>query len=340
MSRMIRFHQFGDASVLRLEDVPTPKPGHGEVLIRTQALGVGWRDVLWRQNLAPDQAAQLPSGVGVELSGVVEAVGVGVDDLAPGMAVASFPAFSPNQYPAWGDCVLMPRSALTRYPDVLTPAEAAVHYTPYLLAYFALVELANVQPGQRVLVTEAAHCLAPQAVQMAKALGAVVIAATSEGTTRAYLRELGADKVIDTEEQDLVLEVERFTDGKGVEVVMDQCAGPQMKLLGDVAATRGKLILYGVNGGNDAAFPACAAFKKHLQFFRHCVLDFTGQPELGLQRDEDAVQRALLRINQMTADRLLKPSIAKSFPLEDFVAANQFMETCPAGGRVVMTVTE
>lgn len=338
MSRMIRFHQFGDASVLRLEELPTPQPGHGEVLVRTQALGVGWRDVLWRQNLAPDQAAQLPAGVGFELAGVVEAVGPGVDDLAPGMAVASFPSFSPNQYPAWGDLVLMPRRALARYPDVLTAAEAAVHYTPYMLAYFALVELADVQPGQRVLITEAAHCLAPQAVQMAKALGAVVIAATSEGDTRAYLRELGADKVIDTEEQDLVLEVERFTDGKGVEVVLDQCAGPQMKLLGDVAATRGKLILYGVNGGNDAAFPACAAFKKHLQFFRHCVLDFTGQPELGLERDEAAVQRALQRINQMTADRLLKPSIARSFAFEDFVAANQFMETCPAGGRVVMTL--
>ncbi len=338
MSRMIRFHQFGDASVLRLEDVPTPKPGHDEVLVRTRALGVSWRDVLWRQNLAPDQAAQLPAGVGFELAGVVEAVGPGVEDLAPGMAVASFPSFSPNQYPAWGDLVLMPRRALARYPDVLSPAEAAVHYTPYMLAYFALVELAEVQPGQRVLITEAAHCLAPQAVQMAKALGAVVIAATSEGDTRAYLRELGADKVIDTEEQDLVLEVERFTDGKGVEVVLDQCAGPQMKLLGDVAATRGKLILYGVNGGNDAAFPACAAFKKHLQFFRHCVLDFTGQPELGLERDEAAVQRALQRINQMTVDRLLKPSIAKSFAFEDFIAANQFMETCPAGGRVVMTL--
>ncbi|MFG0382320.1 zinc-dependent alcohol dehydrogenase family protein [Pseudomonas sp. zbq_18] len=338
MSRMIRFHQFGDASVLRLDDLPTPKPGHGEVLIRTQALGVGWRDVLWRQNLAPDQPAQLPAGVGFELAGVVEATGPGVDDLAPGMTVASFPAFSPNQYPAWGDLVLMPRSALVRYPETLSPVEAAVHYTPYLLAYFALVELAAVQPGQRVLITEAAHCLAPQAVQMAKALGATVIAATSEGDTRSYLRELGADKVIDTEEQDLVLEVERFTDGKGVEVVLDQCAGPQMKLLGDVAATRGKLILYGVNGGNDAAFPACAAFKKHLQFFRHCVLDFTGQPELGLQRDEAAVQRALTRINQMTADRLLKPTIAKTFSFEDFVAANQFMETCPAGGRVVMTL--
>ena len=339
MSRMIRFHQFGDASVLRLEELPTPKPGHGEVLVRTQALGVGWRDVLWRQNLAPDQA-QLPAGVGFELSGVVEAVGPDVDDLAPGVAVASFPAFSPNQYPAWGDLVLMPRLALTRYPDVLSATEAAVHYTGALSAYFALVELANVQPGQHVLITEAAHCHAPQAVQMAKALGAKVIAATSESESRAFLRELGADKIIATEEQDLVLEVERYTDGKGVEVVLDQCAGPQMKLLGDVAATRGKLIIYGINGGNDASFPACAAFKKHLQFFRHCVLDFTGQPEIGLEHNEAAVHKALTLVNQLTADRLLKPSISKVFDFNDFDAANQFMETCPANGRVVMTLSE
>lgn len=339
MSRMIRFHQFGDASVLKLEEVPTPRPGPDEVLIRTQALGVSWRDVLWRQNLAPDQA-QLPAGIGYELAGVVEAVGANVTDLAPGTAVASFPADSPNQYPAWGDYVVMPRTSLTRYPDNLSPVEAAVHYTGLLYAYFALVELAGLQPGQHVLITEAGHCLAPQSIQLAKALGAKVIATTSHENTRDFIRSLGADKVIYTEEQDLVLEVERFTDGKGVEVVLDQCAGPQMKLLGDVAAPRGKLILYGINGGNDATFPACAAFKKHLQFYRHCVLDFTGQPEIGLTRNDEAVQRALQAINQMTADQLLKPSIDKVFDFAKFREASNYMESCPGGGRVVMKVAD
>ncbi len=337
MSRMIRFHQFGAADVLKLEELPTPKPGFGEVLLRTQALGVSWKDVLWRQNLACE-LARLPAGLGFELAGVVEAVGEGVADLQPGMAVASFPAGTPNTYPAWGDRVLMPCRALTRYPEVLTPIEAAVHYTPLLLSYFALVDLAKLKPGQHVLITEAGHCLAPQSVQLAKALGAVVIAATSHAQSRSFLNALGADKVIVTEEQDLVLEVERFTAGKGVEVVLDQCAGPQMQLLGDVAAVRGKLIIYGVNGGNDAAFPACAAFKKHLQFFRHCVMDFTGAPDVGLEPDAEAVQRALAHINQMTSDGLLKPSIDKVFAFEDFVAANRYMETCPAGGRVVMKV--
>jgi NADPH:quinone reductase-like Zn-dependent oxidoreductase len=305
------------------------------VLVRVQAVGLNWNDVLWRQNLAAEQA-QLPAGLGSELAGTIEAVGEGVDDLEIGTPVASFPASTANRYPTWGDLVLMPRYALTRYPEVLSPLQASVHYSALLFAYFALVDLAKLQSGQHVLITEASHCLAPQTVQLAKALGATVIASTSQAGNREFLRELGADKVVVTEEQDLVLEIERYTEGKGVEVILDQCAGQQMKLLGDVAAPRGKLIMCGVNGGNDTAFPACAAFKKHLQFFRHCVLDFTGLPEMGIEPNQEAVQRALQHINQLTTDHLLKPVIDKVFAFDDFIEAHRYMETCPNRGRVAL----
>ncbi|OHC48239.1 MAG: alcohol dehydrogenase [Pseudomonadales bacterium RIFCSPLOWO2_02_FULL_63_210] len=337
MSHMIRFHKFGDADVLQYEELPTPTPGPGEVLVRVQAVGLSWSDVLWRQNLAAEQA-RLPAGMGSELAGTIEALGEGVDDLELGTPVASFPASTANRYPTWGDLVLMPRYALTRYPEVLSPLQASVHYTALLFAYFALIDLSKLQPGQHVLITEASHCLAPQTVQLAKALGANVIASTSEAGNREFLRELGADKVVVTEEQDLVLEIERYTDGKGVEVILDQCAGQQMKLLGDVAAQRGKLIMCGVNGGNDTAFPACAAFKKHMQFFRHCVLDFTGLPELGIEPNQEAVQRALQHINQLTADHLLTPVIDKVFTFDDFIAAHRYMETCPNRGRVALVL--
>jgi len=337
MSHMIRFHKFGDADVLQFEELPTPTPGPGEVLVRVQAVGLSWSDVLWRQNLDAEQA-RLPAGMGSELSGTIEALGEGVDDLELGTPVASFPASTANRYPTWGDLVLMPRYALTRYPEVLSPLQASVHYTALLFAYFALMDLAKLQPGQHVLITEASHCLAPQTVQLAKALGAKVIASTSDAGNREFLRELGADKVVVTEEQDLVLEIERYTDGKGVEVILDQCAGQQMKLLGDVAAPRGKLIMCGVNGGNDTAFPACAAFKKHMQFFRHCVLDFTGHPELGIEPNQEAVQRALQHINRLTADHLLTPVIDKVFAFDDFIAAHRYMETCPNRGRVALVL--
>lgn len=302
MSRVIRFHQFGPPEVLKCEELPTPAPAAGEVLVRVQAIGVSWKDVLWRQNLAPEQAA-LPSGLGFELAGEVLAVGAGVGDLPLGSRVASFPAHTPDHYPAYGDVVLMPRAALAVYPEVLTPVEASVYYTGLLVAYFGLVDLAGLKAGQTVLITEAARMYGPVSIQLAKALGARVIASTKSAEEREFLREQGADKVVVTDEQDLVLEVERFTEGKGVNVILDELGGPQMTLLGDVSATRGKLVLYGCNGGNESAFPACAAFKKHLQFYRHCLMDFTGHPEMGLERNDESVSKALAHIEQLTRDR-------------------------------------
>ncbi|VTM11385.1 putative oxidoreductase [Pseudomonas aeruginosa] len=143
-----------------------------------------------------------------------------------------------------------------------------------------------------------------------------------------------------TDEQDLVLEVERFTEGKGVNVILDELGGPQMTLLGDVSATRGKLVLYGCNGGNESAFPACAAFKKHLQFYRHCLMDFTGHPEMGLERNDESVSKALAHIEQLTRDRLLKPVIDRVFEFDQVVEAHRYMETCPKRGRVVIHVAD
>ena len=177
MSRMIRFHKFGQSEVLKIEELPTPAPAAGEVQIRVQAIGVSWYDVLWRQNLAPSQA-RLPAGIGHEMAGVVTALGEGVDDLAVGDKVASFPATSPNDHPVYGEIIVLPRTALTRYPDILSPVEASVHYTPFLMAYFAYVDLARAKAGQTALITDASHCAGPSFVQLGKALGLKVIAAT------------------------------------------------------------------------------------------------------------------------------------------------------------------
>ncbi|MES2818268.1 MAG: zinc-dependent alcohol dehydrogenase family protein [Pseudomonadota bacterium] len=338
MSRMIRFNQFGPAEVLKSEALSCARPGPGEVQVQVEAIGVSWHDVLWRQNLAPTQA-RLPAGLGHELAGVVLAVGEGVDDLAVGDKVASFPAHSANQYPAYGEQVLLPRSCLTRYPDVLTPVQACAHYTPMLVAYLAYAELARLQPGESVLVTDGSHCSGPAAIQVAKALGARVIASTKQAEDREYLLAMGADKVIVTEEQDLVQQVGKFTEGRGVDVVLDGLGGPQMCLLGDVLATRGRLVLYGLQGGNQTPFPACAAFQKNIQFFVHCIGNFTGKPELGISQDEAAVARALEAINQLTRDRAVLPQVDRVFAFDDFVAAHRYMETCPSRGRVVLQLS-
>ncbi|MDU8541133.1 zinc-dependent alcohol dehydrogenase family protein [Pseudomonas syringae group sp. J248-6] len=337
MSRTIRFHQFGPAEVLKLEEHPVASPVTGEVQVRVQAIGVSWYDVLWRQNLASTHA-RLPAGLGYEMAGVVTALGDGVDDLQVGDKVASFPAADANQHPVYGETIVLPRRALTRYPDVLSPVEASVHYTPYLVAYFAYVDLARIKSGQTVLVTDASHCSGPAFVQLGKALGVRVIAATKTEDAREYLQSLGADKVVVTEEQDLLMAINKYTENRGVDAVFDGLGGPQMSIMGDVLAPRGSLVLYGLQGGNQTPFPACAAFQKNIQFYVHCLGNFTGKPELGITQDEAALQRALQQINQMTADKVLAPLQTRSFPFEQVVQAHRYMDVCPIGGRAVLEV--
>ncbi|WP_296257956.1 MULTISPECIES: zinc-dependent alcohol dehydrogenase family protein [unclassified Pseudomonas] len=338
MSRTIRFHQFGPAEVLKFEELPVALPAPGEVQVRVQAIGVSWYDVLWRQNLASSRA-RLPAGLGSEMAGVITAVGDGVADFKVGDKVASFPAADPNVHPVYGEMITLPANSVTRYPEVLTANQAAVHYTPMLIAYFAFVELARAKPGQTALITDASHCAGPAFLQLGKALGIKVIAATKTEACREYLLKLGADKVVVTEDQDLLMVINKYTDNRGVDIVLDGLGGPQMSMLGDVMAPRGSLILYGLQGGNQTPFPACAAFQKNIQFFVHCVGNFTGKPELGISQDEAAVKRALRDINQMTADRVLEPQIIKVFPFDQLVEAHRLMDGCPVGGRVVVEVT-
>lgn len=338
MSRIIRFHQFGEADVLKIEERVTPAPGAGEVLIGVEAIGVSWYDVLWRQNLGTTPAT-LPAGLGHELAGTVLALGEGVDDLAVGDRVASFPGHSINHYPAYAEQVVLPRTSLTTYPEVLTPQQASVHYLPSMVGWFGFVELARLKPGESVLVTAANRCWGPYIVQMGKALGARVIAACDSAEDADFLRDLGAEQIILTEEQDLVSRVSKLTDGRGVDIVMDALGGPQMCLLGDALAPRGRLVLFGLQGGNETPFPACAAFQKNIQFFVHCIGNFTGKEELGIPQDAQAVAKALQGINQLTRDGLLRPLIAKAFAFDQVVAAHRLMETCPSRGRVVLDLT-
>jgi len=335
MSRMVRFHKFGGAEVLKLEETPAFMPGPCEVQVRVEAIGVSWYDVLWRQNLASSQA-RLPAGIGHEMAGVVTAVGGGIDDIAVGDRVASFPACSANDHPVYGDVIVLPRTAITRYPDVLSPMEACVHYTPLLIAYFAYVDLARATAGQTALITDASHCAGPAFVRLGKALGLKVFAATKDAEERQYLLDLGAEKVIITEEQDLLLQIGKYTDGRGVDMVLDGMGGPQMSMLGDVLAPRGSLVLYGLQGGNQTPFPACAAFQKNIRFFVHCLGNFTGKPELGILQEEVALRRALLAINQLTSDRVIVPEAIRIFAFENFVEAHRYMDHCPTGGRVVL----
>jgi NADPH:quinone reductase-like Zn-dependent oxidoreductase len=141
-----------------------------------------------------------------------------------------------------------------------------------------------------------------------------------------------------TDEDDICLRIESLTHGHGIEAVFDGLGGMQMSMLGDVLAPRGSLVLYGLRGGNKTPFPALQAFRKNMRFHVHCLENFTGKPELGIEQNEPAVQRALQGINAITADGLLKPDIHRTWPFEQFGKAHHHLDDHPVRGRVVLKV--
>jgi NADPH:quinone reductase-like Zn-dependent oxidoreductase len=337
MSRIVRFKKFGGPEVLKIEDRLVPTINPDEVLIAVRAVGVSWFDVLWRQNLA-SSTAKLPSGLGYEMSGVIQAVGADVSDFKVGDHVASFPAHDINSYSCYAEHVVLPARALTRYPDVLTAEQASVHYHPSLVGWFGLVDLANVQAGESLLITAASRGWGPYILQLAKALGCTVIAATASGEDKAWLYELGANHVVVTEEEDLVGQIANITSGQGVNVIMDAMGGAQMRLLGDAIACGGRLVLFDLYGGNETTLPACAAFKKNIQFYIHCIGNFTGKQELNIPQNRVAVVSALEGINKLTVEGKLRPCINKVFDFEDVATSHEYMGKCPSKGRVVLRV--
>ncbi|MDQ0035628.1 NADPH:quinone reductase-like Zn-dependent oxidoreductase [Variovorax boronicumulans] len=337
MSRMVRFHVFGGAEVLKIEEAGTPAPGPGEVRVAVQAIGLNRADALWRENLYIEDAT-LPAGLGNEAAGVVEAVGEGVEGLKVGDKVAVLPGAGQGRYPTYGENIVLPAAHVVRYPGNLSAAQAAGAYMAYLTGYFPMFEMAQLKRGQVMLVTGASSGTGIAALQMARAAGIVAIAVTRTAAKRDALREAGAAHVVVTDDEDVVERVMKLTEGRGVDLVYDGVGGAQVERLGDVVAHRGWYVLYGLSGGAEFKYPVIAQFRKSWRFHVYKVLEHTGAATMGLPRDEGALGRALAFIDAGLGDGKLQVRIDREFSFDDVVQAHQYLERAGHIGKVVLTV--
>jgi len=337
MGKMVRFHEFGGADVLKVEQVAVPAPGAGEVRIAVHAIGLNRADALWRENLYIEEAT-LPAGLGNEAAGVIEAVGTGVQGLRVGDRVAVLPGAHQGRYPTYGDSILFPATHVVRHPGNLSAEQAAGAYMAYLTGYFPMFEMARLQRGQTMLVTGASSGTGIAALQMARVAGIVAIAVTRTAAKRQALRDAGAAHVVVTEDEDVVDCVSELTGGRGVDLVYDGVGGPQFERLGEVVAHRGWYVLYGLSGGAELRYPATAQFRKSWRFHVYKVLEHTGAATMGLPRDEGALGRALGFIDAGLADGTLQVRIDRAFALDDVVQAHRYLERAGHIGKVVLTV--
>ena len=328
MPKIVRFHEVGDASVLKLEELPKPQPKEGEVLLKVEAIGLNRAEVMFRSGQYVEEP-KFPSLLGYEASGLVEAVGPGVTGLKAGDRVSSIPSFSMTKYGTYGEYVVLPAYALAPYPANLSPAEGASIWMQYVTAY-GVVEFGGLKKGQHLVITAAASSVGLAAIQIAKAVGAISIATTRNKAKASALSDVGADFVVNTKTEDLVQRVHEITDGKGFALAFDPVAGPGLETLAKAAGKAAIIIEYGALAPEPTPYPLFAAIVKGLTIRGFTLFEIAADPErLG---------RAKKFITDRLGDGTLKPIIAKAFKFDEIVQAHRYMESNEQIGKIVVTV--
>jgi NADPH:quinone reductase-like Zn-dependent oxidoreductase len=327
MARIVRIHKTGGPEVLELEDTEVGQPGPGEVRIRVEAIGLNRSEAIFRAGayLVPPK---LPSLIGYEAAGIVEACGDGVQGFKAGERVCVVPSYRLGEYGVYGEKAIVPARSLIPAPPQLSPVQAASIWMQYLTA-FAIVEVAKIGIGDYVLIPAASSSVGLAAIQLANWAGAVPIAATRHSTKAAALREQGAKHVIATAESDLVEEVMRITGGKGARVVFDPVGGPLVEKLANAMAEEGILFIYGSLSGQPTPYPHWPAALKGLSLRGWVASSIWNKPERFARARE-------LIVRGLTEGRL-KPIIAKTFALGEIVEAHRYLESNQQIGKIVVT---
>ena len=336
-TRTVRFSRLGGPEVLQIEDLPIVEPKSGEVRIRVQAIGLNRAEIMFRTGQYLEQP-EFPSRIGLEATGIVEAIGAGVTKVRIGDKVSVATGQSIAKYGTYGETAIVPASSAISYPDNLTPEEAASVWVQYLTAYFAFVDLAKIQPGQSVLITAATGGAGLGAIEVARLLGAVAIATTRSASKLQALLDLRADHVIVTSKEDLGSRVKEITGGRGADLIFDPIAGDTLPTLAEAVAWGGQIILYGALGGTNVPYPLFAAFARNFTLRSYVVYSFCGLETLGLRRNDEAFARAVQFINENLASGKLQPLIAKIFPLSEIQEAHRYMESNQQLGKIVIKV--
>jgi NADPH:quinone reductase-like Zn-dependent oxidoreductase len=327
--KIVRFHHTGGPEVLHLDELPLPDPAAGEVRLRVKAIGLNRAEIMFRTGRYLVEP-KLPSKLGYEASGTVEAAGPGVDQIWIGKTVSTVPAFPANTYGVYGEVAIVPVNAIAVYPGNLSYEEGTSIWMQYITAYGALIHQGRVAKGDFVLITAASSSVGVAAIEIAKAEGAISIAVTRTSKKKPSLLSLGADHVVVTQEEDLVARVNQITSGKGARIVFDPIGGKGLESLTAAAAANGIVFEYGALASDPTPFPLFAVLRKHLTIKGYTLFEIVGDPA------------AFAKAKQYVFDHLasgdFKPRIDRTFPLSEIVEAHRYMESNAQIGKIVVTV--
>lgn len=317
--------QFGPPESLVLEDVPSPRPGPGEVVLSVKAASVNFPDVLIIQNKYQFKPP-LPFSPGSELAGVVKEVGEGVTNAKPGDRVIAF-----TTYGAFAEEAKTEATRLLPMPKGMDFPSAASFILTYGTTDHALRDRGRLKAGETLLVLGAAGGVGIAAIEVGKALGARVIACASSDEKLAVCREHGADDTINYTAGDLREGIKGLTGGKGVDVIYDAVGGPYTEPAFRSIAWRGRLLVIGFAAGDIPKLPLNLPLLKGADVVGVFWGDFT-------RREPKAFLESARQLMRWFEDGKLRPHVSATFPLEKAAEAMNLLASRKAKGKVVVQI--
>ena len=322
--KAIRIHKFGPSEdVLQYEEVPTPEPGTGELLIKVEAASLNRADLGLRKGtyrISPDALPVIP---GREFAGTVAKIGADVTEFKVGDRVVAYPSLG-----GYAEFATAKVSEVRPIPEGVTSAQAAALPTVFLTAWFGLLEDGKLKSGEWLLVQAGSSGVGTAAIQIAKHLGAKVIATTGSEDKRNKLRQLGADVAIDNSHDVFALETMRVTADRGVDVVLEMIGGEVYEKSLQVLAPGGRLVsIGGAFGATPEPPPSLTEGRKATRF--SITNHLKAKPQDFRQLDT---------ILKLVQDKKFQAVIGKTFPLSETRSAQRYLEGREHFGKVMLTM--
>lgn len=316
--KSIRVHQFGDSDVFKLEDLPDPKPGAGQVVVRARAIGINPVETYIRAGKYGPR--QFPFTPGTDAAGTVDAVGQGVGRFKAGDRVYTSGSISG----AYAELILCEEWQVHPLPENVSFEQGAALGVPYATAYYGLFLRAKPFPGESVLVHGASGGVGTAAVQLAVAFGLTVFGTAGTDEGRKLVREQGADHVLDHHAPDYLKQLMDLTGQAGVNIVLEMAAHQNLgKVLG-VVAKEGRVIVIGSRGPVEIN-PRDTMSR---------TADIRGMTLMNATRDElRGIHQALVA---GLKNGTLRPIIGKRLPLADAAKAHEAVLAPGSYGKIVL----
>lgn len=302
---------------LRLQACRPEEPGPTDVRLRVEAFALNWGDADLMRNAYSFSFSCFPARVGIEASGIVEAVGPQVKGIEIGQRYCTLPYFYDNRG-ASANTLLIDQAYITAAPENLSAVESASVWMQFMTAYFPIVELAQAAPGKHLFIPAGTSTSGSAAIQIAKLAGATVTSSTRQQKNTDLIRSFGADHVFVDDGSDLKAYLLEVSQGAGVDASFDPVGGEFIPRYADAMTKGGLIMCYGGLAGSYDSPPFMSMIQRNLWFHAYSLFNYV--------ENSQACERGKAYVYSALCSGKLCPNIDRIFPMQGYVDAWRYLK--------------